>query len=67
MPAIRPLHILILEDNPVDADLLGNALAQHGFEFESARVEKESEFTAQLSGSLDLILADYALPQFNAL
>ena len=62
-----PLRVLILEDNPDDADLLVRRLRQAGFNFDWQRVETEAAYQALLSPQLDLILADYTLPHFDAL
>jgi two-component system cell cycle sensor histidine kinase/response regulator CckA len=61
------LNVLVLEDNPADAELMVLELKRAGFEFDSRRVESESEYLKELSKKLDLILADYSLPQYNAL
>jgi PAS domain S-box-containing protein len=62
-----PLHILILEDRQSDAELALRALRQAGFDPSWRRVETEQDYTACLHPSLDLILADYTLPEFDAL
>jgi len=63
----RPLHVLLLEDNVDDARLIVHELHRAGFEPLWERVETENEFLAQLSPGLDVILADYRQPQFDAL
>ncbi|MBK9710138.1 MAG: PAS domain S-box protein [Kouleothrix sp.] len=65
MPA--PLHVLILEDQPDDAELALHELRRAGFAPEWRRVDTEAEYLAALDPALDLILADYSLPQFDAL
>lgn len=60
-----PIRVLILEDNPSDAELMVNALMHAGMALEWTRVETESELTARLSPEPDLILSDFNLPQFN--
>ena len=62
-----PLRVLVLEDRPEDADLMIHALRKADFDPAWERVESEPEFLAHLVAELDLILADYALPQFDAL
>lgn len=62
-----PLRVLFLEDNPADVDLLLHALQRAGYDPEWKRVDTESGYLAELNPSLDVILADYNLPQFNAL
>jgi PAS domain S-box-containing protein len=62
-----PLHVLILEDLPADALLMVHELRQAGFDPVWQRVETEADYVAHLQAGLDVILADYRLPQFNAL
>jgi PAS domain S-box-containing protein len=62
-----PLHLLVLEDNPSDAELIIFELRRAGFEPDWKRVETEGDFLAALDPALDLILADYRLPQFDGL
>ncbi len=63
----KPLHVLILEDNPSDAELTVRELSRAGFIPDWKRVETESDFLAALDAPLDLILADYSVPQFDGL
>ena len=62
-----PLRVLFLEDNPSDVELLLHALQRAGYVPEWDRVDTEAEYLARLSPALDVILADYNLPQFDAL
>jgi len=62
-----PLRVLVLEDRPADAELILRELRRAGFAPEWQRVETEAEYLAGLDPALDLILADYSLPQFGAL
>jgi len=62
-----PLRVLILEDNPSDAELTVRELSRAGFITDWKRVETEGDFLAALDTPLDLILADYSLPQFDGL
>lgn len=62
-----PLRILILEDQPADAELMILHLERAGLDPRWQRVETESEFTAALGPEVDLILADYQLPHYDAL
>jgi signal transduction histidine kinase len=61
------LRVLLVEDRPADASLLLHLLREAGFAPEWRRVETESEYLANLDPALDVILADYALPQFSGL
>ncbi len=62
-----PLRLLILEDQAADAELMLHEVRQSGFVPDWRRVETEADYRAHLDPQLDLILADYSLPQFNAL
>jgi PAS domain S-box-containing protein len=62
-----PLHVLILEDRPADAALMVHELRRAGFDPVWRRVETEEDYLAHLDPELDVILADYTLPQFDAL
>lgn len=61
----RCLDILILEDRAEDAELLVAQLRREGFAPTWTRVHTEAAFEAALRSDLDLILADYSLPQFT--
>ncbi len=62
------IRILLLEDNPVDAELVEHELKRAGFQLSVCRVETEKTFTDAIKdpSPWDVILADYSLPQFNA-
>ena len=54
------LRILILEDSPLDADLIGARLSEGEIGCELVRVQSRDAFAAALEeGGVDLILADY--------
>lgn len=61
------LRVLILEDRPADVELMLLELRRAGFEPDWQRVETEADYLAQLDPALDIILADYSLPQFDGL
>jgi signal transduction histidine kinase len=63
----KPINVLILEDRPSDAELMLAQLRAAGFNLICQRVETERDFVACLHAGLDLILADYQLPQFDAI
>lgn len=64
--APQRLRILVLEDDPDDAELELKLLARAGFECEARRVDAASEFQAAVAaGGWDLVLADYSLPGFS--
>jgi len=62
-----PLRLLILEDRATDAELAIYQLQRAGFAVEHTRVETKYDYLAHLDPTLDLILADYSLPDFDAL
>ena len=62
-----PLRVLILEDQEDDCLLMLHELRREGFLADWQRVETEADFRAHVTDSLDLILADYSLPQFDAI
>jgi signal transduction histidine kinase len=62
----KEIHILMLEDNPMDSELAGHTLKRGGVKFTATRVETEEDFVRELdSNPPDLILSDYALPGFD--
>src|SRR6202789_3966536 len=63
----RPVHVLLIEDNPEDAFLIERHLRRHGFEPAISRVETASEMRALLGLETlpDVVLADYNLPDFS--
>jgi DNA-binding NtrC family response regulator len=63
-----PLHILHLEDDAKDAELLLAMLEAAGIISQVTRVDSQADFLASLEqGGCDLILADYSLPSFDGL
>jgi two-component sensor histidine kinase/CheY-like chemotaxis protein len=63
----KSLRILMLEDDRDDAELVVYELRQAGFDLDWRRVDTAEGFLAQLDWPPDLVLADYSLPQFDAL
>src|SRR3989339_117072 len=62
------LHILILEDNPSDAELVQRELRKAGLDFAAqVAADKKTYLEALQASAPDLILADYALPGFDGL
>ena len=59
---LRPLRLLLIEDNPRDRDLLGRELRDHFGVLELESIRNESEFAqALLSASFDAVIVDYQL------
>jgi len=66
MMALR--RFLLLEDSPHDAEVLQAALVQGGIHYEVLHVVTRDEFIRALeTTAFDLILADYALPDFDGI
>ncbi len=70
---IAKLRILLLEDSPLDADLIIDHLDSDGLRCDVIRVQTSAEYTHALEESsvshngFDCILADYTLPGFNGI
>ena len=64
----RPLHVLHVEDSESDAGLVQRALVRSGFAVEAVRVETADEMRQGLRDrTWDIVIADYHLPQINAM
>ncbi len=61
------LHVLLLEDSVDDAELIVIALREAGFTVQWHRVDTREAYLTHLTSSVDIILADYQLPQFTGL
>jgi PAS domain S-box-containing protein len=62
------LRLLILEDDPIDAELEVAALEEAGYACQWERVDTRPKFLASLdTPEYDAILADYTLPSFDGL
>ncbi len=59
------LRLLMLEDNPLDAELVLLELRRAGFDPDWQRVETEADFLDRLQPELDIILSDYDMPEFS--
>jgi two-component system, cell cycle sensor histidine kinase and response regulator CckA len=63
-----PLRLLLVEDDPVDAELVAATLAEAGLRCTARRVDTRTDFLAALKeGGFDLILADYSIPGFDGM
>ena len=61
------LRLLLLEDDPNDAQIILRALRAAGYAPAYTRVQTEAEYAAALEPELDLILADFVVPGFGGL
>ncbi|WP_223280185.1 response regulator [Nostoc sp. PA-18-2419] len=62
------LRFLLLEDNPLDAEVIYVTLTDGSTDCELLRIETRAEFVKALeTNTFDLILADYALPGFDGI
>lgn len=62
------LKLLLLEDNPNDAELIQRLLKRAGIKFQSVVVSDEKEFHAALeTNGYHAVLADNALPQYSSM
>ena len=63
-----PLRILILEDMPMDAELVEYELERARMPFLSRRVDSRDAFLEELEVfKPDVILSDYTLPRFDGM
>jgi len=64
----KAIRILMLEDEPADAQLIARELRQGGLTFSMQRVENKQFFLYELQNHTpDLILSDHGLPSFDGL
>jgi len=60
------LRILVAEDSETDAELVQRELKRGGLDFQSRRVQTESDFRRELEEFRpDLVISDFSMPQFN--
>lgn len=65
---MAPLHVLLLEDSPADAELALAALAAAGLDCRAEVAGGREDFERMLaSGGHDIVLADYSLPGYTGL
>ncbi|MEP6958119.1 MAG: response regulator [Nitrospirota bacterium] len=64
MPAFR---ILLVEDDPLDAEVAVRQLHKSGYDFEWECVDTQEQFEARLAQDPpDVIISDHAMPQFSS-
>ncbi|MEG4807568.1 PAS domain S-box protein [Microcoleus sp. F8-D3] len=65
---MKTLNILLVEDSPLDAELIEAYLMEGGLQFSLVCVETREDFASALEKQcFDIILADYMLPCFNGI
>jgi signal transduction histidine kinase len=68
-PTVAPpakLHFVLVEDNPLDVELVRRELRKAGFDFTSSVVQCAEDFTREIALQRpDAVLADYNLPQWQ--
>ncbi|MEA2639754.1 MAG: hypothetical protein QOF51_1148 [Chloroflexota bacterium] len=65
--AAAALTVLVLDDNVADAELMVHELRREGLNPIVEHVATEAAFVAHVGRPFDVILADYNLPQFDAI
>src|SRR5713101_307352 len=62
----EPLRILLAEDSEADAELIQSELKRGSLDFQSRRVQTESDFRRELDEfQPHLVISDFSMPQFN--
>lgn len=61
------IRVLIVEDDPMDAELMTREFRRDGLVAECVRVQTEREYLAELDRKPDVILSDSSLPEFDGL
>ncbi len=63
----RPLRVLLVEDNPDDAELVTRELARSGHEVVHQRVDTAEALRSVLAeNAWDVVLSDFSMPGFSA-
>jgi PAS domain S-box-containing protein len=63
-----PLRFLLVEDNPVDVELVQRELRRAEFDFTSVAVQTPEDFTREVRAHCpQIVLADYNLPQWRGM
>jgi signal transduction histidine kinase len=68
LPKPAPLRFLLVEDNPLDVELVQRELRRAEFDFTSVAVETAEDFTREvLAHCPNIVLADYNLPKWRGM
>lgn len=60
------LRVLLVEDSAADAELIVRHLETAGFDLDCRRVETARDYLEHLDATLDVILFEFTMPQFDA-
>ena len=61
------LLVLLVEDDPFDAELVKRSLSQGGMDAELVVISNEEDYVRELQSRLfDVILSDHSLPRFSS-
>jgi signal transduction histidine kinase len=67
-PPLVPLRFLLVEDNPLDVELVQRELRRAEFDFTSVAVQTPEDFTREVRDHCpQIVLADYNLPQWRGM
>ncbi len=61
----KRLHALIVEDEPVDVDIIVRSLRKLGYDIAWTQAETEADYRKALTAGPDIVLSDYRLPHFS--
>jgi signal transduction histidine kinase len=64
---MSPVRVLLLEDNPHDAELVERELRRGGLVLELTRASDRAGYVEALKARPDLVISDYGLPGFDGL
>jgi PAS domain S-box-containing protein len=68
LPPLVPLRFLLVEDNPLDVELMERELRRAEFDFTSVAVQTPEDFTREVRDHCpQIVLADYNLPQWRGM
>ena len=63
-----PLRVLMVEDQPLDAELCVRELVKAGYEVHTDRVDSHAQFAARLaSKDYDIVISDYGIPGWSGM
>jgi PAS domain S-box-containing protein/diguanylate cyclase (GGDEF)-like protein len=63
----RTISILIVEDEPTDAELVFREMSRAGLRFNYHRVDTKADFCSGLKAHPDLVISDFSMPQFDGM